>query len=282
MSDPRKNNSLPNIISSLVKNGYHSSFHYGGNTQFAGLQSYLMNAGMQNIYSKLDFSQKEIPYSKWGAHDEIVYKKAFIDIQAMQEPFFSVIYTLSSHEPFDMPTPIKDFNLAKKEDNKFLNSIFYADSCLGSFYKTLKNSDKWKNTLVIITADHGVLQLGLNDDHVPERFHIPLIFTGGALDSIGIQNNQIGSQVDISKTILNQLNIASDDFVYSKDLLVNNPHPYALYVFTNGFGYISNDVVFHHNYKSNKVGYFMGDADIELEKSGKAYMQALYNDYLKR
>ena len=42
------------------------------------------------------------------------------------------------------------------EDEKFMNSVYYTDKCLGDFVEKLRKRDDWDNTLVIMVADHGV------------------------------------------------------------------------------------------------------------------------------
>ena len=74
-------------------------------------------------------------------------------MKTVKEPFFNVVLTLSSHEPFDVPMdPVFSGN-----DNmtKYKNSVYYADKALGSFLDWAKGTDWWKNTLVIMVADHG-------------------------------------------------------------------------------------------------------------------------------
>ena len=89
---------------------------------------------------------------------------------------------------------------------KYLNSIAFTDSVLGSFYDQLKNTKLWKNSLLIIVSDHGhYLPVNVSQDE-PAHYRIPLIFTGGALypkyrNMINLSNV---SQTDIPNSILRQ------------------------------------------------------------------------------
>jgi phosphoglycerol transferase MdoB-like AlkP superfamily enzyme len=104
-----------------------------------------------------------------------------------------MLFSLSSHEPFDVP------NFQRLED-PYLNSIAYTDSCLGVLVRKIKKSDKWKNTVLIITADHGTIRPDNPPLYDPTNFKIPLLITGGLVQNDTIVN-EIVSQSDIPATI---------------------------------------------------------------------------------
>ena len=101
------------------------------------------------------------------------------------------------------------------------------------FIKKLKNNEKWDNSLVIITADHGII-LGAKKHtrihHKPIQFHIPLVWTGGCVSQDTVVKN-FGDQTDIGFTLLNELNINHTPNYYQKDLKDNS---WAFYTFNYG------------------------------------------------
>jgi phosphoglycerol transferase MdoB-like AlkP superfamily enzyme len=97
---PEKTRTLPHLPSLLKKEGYQTSFYYGGETEFANMKSYLLGAGFDKITDVKNFEAKE-RNSKWGAHDHVVMNKIKKDIQSTGRPFFIHWLTLSSHEPFE-------------------------------------------------------------------------------------------------------------------------------------------------------------------------------------
>src|SRR5690606_4864142 len=137
----------------------------------------------------------------WGVHDEYVFDRLLTDLRNEKQPFFSTMFTLSSHEPYDVPV---NFIPGNKNEVKFCNSIKYTDSCLAVFLNKAKEESWWDNTLVVIVADHGHVFPGINDwpVRVPEEFHIPMLWTGGALKQKGVVK-KIASQTDIAATLLN-------------------------------------------------------------------------------
>src|SRR5262249_9820524 len=142
---------------------------------FANMKSYLIDGGMQHIVDKDDFIASQMS-AKWGAHDEFVFERQAKEMKTAQQPFFSVILSLSSHEPFQIPIPSKFPGSA--DSLLFKSACYYTDQCIGNYFRSVKNEDWYKNTLFIIVADHGhrlPRNRGFGD---PGRFHIPLIMFG--------------------------------------------------------------------------------------------------------
>jgi phosphoglycerol transferase MdoB-like AlkP superfamily enzyme len=274
---PTKTQKLPSITQALEREGYHTSYTYGGELEFANIKSYLINIGFNKLISKYSFPTDERTTS-WGVHDQYVFNRFYENVQQEKEPFFAALFTLSSHEPYDVP--FSKFR-SSDETSKFRNSIAYTDSCIGVFMHQLKQSALWNNTLVVFVADHGHPLPGHDRNDVPSKFHIPLIFSGGALKDKGVITT-IGSQTDIVKTVLDQLNINAEQFKWSKDLLDSAAKPFAFYCFNNGFGFVTPAQTFTMDNVSQKIIYTKGNVDSSSITNGKAYMQFSYQDYLNR
>ncbi|HSN09496.1 MAG TPA: hypothetical protein VLS85_10665, partial [Hanamia sp.] len=112
-------------------------------------------------------------------------------------------------------------------------------------------------------------------------FHIPLIFSGGALKLKG-KINTVGSQTDIATTLLDQLGASSKEFVWSRDLLDSAARPFAFYSFNNGFGFVTTNGIETMDNVSKKPIYKTPGFDTSQIKYGKAYMELSYQDYLNR
>ncbi len=272
---PQKTQKLSFLSHELEHLGYTSSFVYGGDADFANYRSYLTDGRFKHITSVDDYPE-ELDDSKWGVADQYVYDQTLFEIDSTRQPFFKVVLTLSSHEPFKVPmeTIIK----GQDEASKYMNSCYYADKSLGEFIQKAKQSSWWANTLIIITADHGHRLPGIKRTEVREKFHIPMVWTGGAIlkDSV---INKIGNQSDIANTLLNQIEKPSPDLIFSKDLFGNNTNDFAVYIFNDGYGYIDTDRYFIYDNPGKQ--YLRKDGvqqDDELNFA-KAYVQKLYSDY---
>ena len=275
---PAKTQKLPSITQALENAGYHTSYTYGGELEFVNIKSYLVNVFFDKMISKYSFPISERNTS-WGVHDQFVLDQFFYDVKQEKQPFFATLFTLSSHEPYDVPK----FSKFKGNDqtSEFRNSVAYTDSCIGVFMNRLKNDSLWKNTLVVLVADHGNTLPGNDPNDRPSKFHIPLIFSGGALNQKQVIST-IGSQTDIVKTVLDQLHISAEKFKWSTDLLDSSAKQFAFYSFNNGFGFIDTSGIITMDNVSQKIIYATKGVDSRSINFGKAYMQLSYQDYLNR
>ncbi len=102
IKEPKKTQSLPSLVKIFDGKGYHTSFWYGGEINFANFNSFVIGSGFNEIVTKNDFDPVNYN-SKWGVHDHIFLGALKDSMKSVQEPFFKVALTLSSHEPFDVP-----------------------------------------------------------------------------------------------------------------------------------------------------------------------------------
>ena len=108
-----------------------------------------------------------------------------------------------------------------------------------------------------------------------------MLWLGGALSKGGIKIDKFGSQVDIPVTIADQLDIKSD-FPFGKDLLSDESKSFAFYSFNEGFAFITDSSSVIYDYKLKQPVMVEGVNEQSAENLGKAYLQVLFNDYLKR
>jgi len=278
IKEPKKSQSLPSLIKILNEQGYYSSFWYGGEINFANFNSFVIGSGFRDIITKNNFDPVNYN-SKWGVHDHVLFNALEDSMKAIKEPFLKVVLTLSSHEPFDVPME----PVFAGEDNltKYKNSVYYADKSLGTFLDWAKETDWWGNTLIIMVADHCCRVSTDMLIYSQEVFKIPMLWVGGALSKKSIRIDKLGSQVDIPITLLNQLGL-SGSFPFGKDLLSDESNSFAFYTYNEGFGFITDSAAVAYDQKLKKPVLKEGKDSDSAEKSGKAYLQVLFNDYLKR
>lgn len=276
MKYPAKSQTLPSLAKSLVKEGYTADMLYGGDINFTNMQSYFFSSGYSHITADRDFPLKS-RLSKWGANDDVTFPYLYESLRKRTDadaPWLSTFLTLSSHEPFQVPFD--------HLENPYLNSVAFTDSCLGDFIDRLKTTSVWQNLLVIFISDHGFHYPQELSDYEPRRFHIPMLWVGGAVKRPEVIETY-ANQTDLAATLLNQLDLPYDEFIFSKDIL-NPCHPhYAFYTFPNGFGFIDStgfSVYNNENNQSLMKSSDEGDA-LRLDK-GKALLQTLYDDLGKR
>lgn len=283
MKTPAKAEKLPSLNKELEKQGYHSSFYYGGEIEFANMKSYLINAHCTKIIDKNNFEKKEMN-SKWGAHDEFVLQKQIRELNQEKQPFFSIALTLSTHEPFEVPmnTP---FN-GHLESEKFKKAAYYTDQCLARYFYEAKKQPWYRNTVFVLVADHGHrLPLHRNMDY-PEGRKIAALITGGALlDSYRGQTvDKICSHHDWPAILLSQMKLPHHVFTWSNDVLNPSTKAFAYYSNENVLGWITPQQNIVYSFAAQKVTDLQPKTQSTLNDTlltqGKAYLQTLYQEYL--
>jgi phosphoglycerol transferase MdoB-like AlkP superfamily enzyme len=278
IKEPKKSQSLPSLVKILIDNGYHSSFWYGGEINFANFNSFVIGSGFHDIITKDNFDPVNYN-SKWGVHDHLLFQALKDSMKTVKEPFFKVILTLSSHEPFDVP--MEPVFKGSDDMTKYKNSVYYTDKTLGSFLDWAKSTDWWNNVLVIMVADHAARISSDMPNYKKNVFKIPMLWVGGALSKRGIRIEKLGGQVDIPSTLLDQLGIASS-FPFAKDLLSDQSKSFAFYTYNEGFGFLTDSSAVSFDLKSKMTVLREGKNPESAERKGKAYLQVLFNDYVKR
>ena len=281
MESPRKSTQLPVLSQFFNQNGYSTAFYYGGETEFANMKAYLMNGGFSKITDKTAFNKADLS-SKWGAFDHVVFRRVNSDLDTMKPPFFVNLLTLSSHEPFEIPTDWQVKNQAPTDDidEKFRRVHTYSDAALGEFIRTAKQKSWWKNTLIIVVADHSSSHLEPKNDWF-KRFHIPMLWLGGALSVRDTTVATVGSQADIAATLLAQLKInRNKSFQWSKNILDKKQTPFAYFAFQQGFGFVQKNGRFVFDTEGSFIMQQSGVVDSNALKSGKAYLQTTFQNYI--
>jgi phosphoglycerol transferase MdoB-like AlkP superfamily enzyme len=273
---PNKTQKLGIISKEMLKNGYHTSFYYGGNIDFASLRSYLINGNFQEIISASAFGRAD-QTERWGVPDHLTFQRLMDDCGNSSVPFFKVLLSLSSHEPFDIPVKPRFGN--KTVDERISSSAFYTDSCLGDFIEKAKHAAWWKHTLIIMLADHGTIFPGNTIVYYPEKYRIPMIWTGGAIKSDTTISIYF-SQADLAKTLLNQLDIEASAYHLSRDIF-SAKNNFAFYEYNNGFGMISDSGGYVFDNDLMKVILSHGNVSGFFLQGGKALQQEVYEVFLR-
>jgi phosphoglycerol transferase MdoB-like AlkP superfamily enzyme len=281
---PAKTRALPSLSRDLESAGYRTAFYYGGELEFAGLKAYLVNQRFDTLVSRTEFPRERWS-SKWGIHDGPVAERLLQDLSRSTVPFFTVWLTLSSHEPFDVPMthrfPGADWQ------SQYLSSMAYTDQVLADLIRRARGTSWWKNTLVIIVADHGRRVLPLDSAAYHRRpdgsSRIPMLWLGGALAVRDSVVHEVGSQLDIAPTVLGLLGLeGAGQYRWGHSLLGADRSHYAYWGFDEGFGLVRdvNQLVFDH--RAGRLVFTTGKPDTADVTLGKALLQLTYQEYLDR
>lgn len=282
---PEKMRKIPAISQKFAERNYKTSFFYGGESEFDNYKAFLLSHSYEKITDKNSFEKKDMN-SKWGAYDDLVFKKQLQALNSTKQPFFSTILTLTNHEPFELPVSHK-FGTANNLQ-KFKGTAYYTDSCLNAYLQSAKKQPWYKNTLFIFIADHGHLYPKENFEIFhPKRYHIPLLFYGDVIQPQfkGKKMEKTGSQQDLAATLLKQLGFDTKEFLWSKNLLNPYSKSFAFFSWDDGLGFVNNNqcVTFdnigkHILFNSNPTDTTQTKINLNL---GRSYLQSAYQQFIK-
>ena len=273
---------LPSLNKRLIKLGYNTSFYFGGQLTYANIKSYMYFNQFHKIKDIDDYDSK-IPKGKLGIHDQYTLTDHINELNQKPIPFFSGIFTVSTHSPYDIPMKWKINKGGNERD--FLNAAWYSDSCIGAYINECKKQSWYKNTLFVLVADHSKHTHYDRNYFEPLNRHIPLLFFGGVVkpEFKGKINPVLGSQNDLVCTLLKQLNEGTSEFKWSKNLMNPNTQEFAYYALTGGFGWCTPQQSLTFNYQNNTNDWntcINQNYTDSLNSSGKAYIQVLFQEYL--
>jgi phosphoglycerol transferase MdoB-like AlkP superfamily enzyme len=282
IKEQAKFSKLPCLNKQLLEKGYNTSFYFGGQLTFANIKSYLYFNKFDKIKDIEDYDQ-DLPKGKLGLHDQYTLADHLQELNNKPQPFFSALFTQSTHSPYDIP--IKWVIKKGGSEQDFLNGAWYSDSCIGAYINECKKQAWYHNTLFIAIADHSKHTHYNRNYFEPLNRHIPLLFFGEVIHPAyrGKKNHLLGSQHDLVATLLNQLNLDARPFKWSKNLMNPYTKGFGYYALNNGFGWVTEDCWLAYNYQSKQNDWNLCKEKMEeekLQKDGQAYLQVLFQEYL--
>jgi phosphoglycerol transferase MdoB-like AlkP superfamily enzyme len=145
-------NSLPGL---LEKKNYSTAFFHGGNNGTMGFDHFARMAGFEKYFGRNEYGDDKDYDGAWGIYDEEFLQYSVRQMNEMTQPFFSCVFTLSSHHPYSIPEKYKGRFI--KGTLPIHECIQYTDYSLRKFFETASSMPWFDSTLFVITADHTAL-----------------------------------------------------------------------------------------------------------------------------
>jgi len=200
----QKTNSIPSLLS---KEDYDCSFYHGGNPGTMGFDAFAEMAGFHSYIDLSQYPNYENDFDgKWGIFDEPFFQFYKSELDQKKEPFFSTLFSLSSHHPYTIPEKHK--GKFPKGEIPIHETIGYTDHALKGFFEEAKKSNWFENTLFVITADHTFTATHKEYQNSNGLYEIPLLIYNPA-DTSFKSVTKICQQTDILPTIVDELNLST-------------------------------------------------------------------------
>lgn len=279
---PEKYKRLPSLTKQLNNNGYHSSFYFGGQLIYGNIKSYIMYNQFHRIVEGEDF-KSSVPRGKLGVHDEFLFQRNISDLKVEPQPFFTTMFTMSSHSPYDQP--INNKITKEVPEKEFVNSAWYTDYALGKFFEDAKKQPWYNNTLFILVADHSHVSHQQHALQTFEYHRIPMLWFGPAIrpEFHGKRIDQIASQTDLPATLLKQLGLNASEFPWSKNLFNPYTPQFAYFESNDGLGWKTPVGYFVYSHLQDQ--YLDKKIDPKEEektiKEGRSYLQEVFRQFLE-
>ena len=230
-----KVNGLPKI---LKKEGYTTSFFHGAFNGSQNFDQYAKVAGFESYYGKDEYQGPEAFDGKWGIFDEEFLQFFCKKITTFKQPFFTSLFTISSHNPYIIPEKYK--GKFPKGKTTIQESIGYTDYALRQFFKAAKKQGWYKNTLFVISSDHTSAEGDQAFDKTNiGKFSIPILFLDPSNPELVGTNEKNFQQIDIMPSILDYLNIKTEMVSFGKSF--KSKDNFVVYYLQGTYHYIQDD-----------------------------------------
>lgn len=219
------------LLNILRKKGYTGYFGVSHDPNFDNMAGFLRGNGVDHVISQFDFHRDEV-LSSLGVADHKLFEKMNEQFRNAREPFFGVVLSTNNHGPWIIPqVPGKEFR----------STFHYTDWALEHFFDLAAHEKYFRNTIFIITGDHGRAETSGYDFNL-QLTHIPCLIYNPDIIKPEIVKNVTG-QIDLSQTILGQLKMDYRTTNLGRDVLhmPNQFGGYALMQEGKMLGFIWND-----------------------------------------
>ncbi len=205
----------------LKRDGYVTSFLYGGRGIFDGMRSFVDRNGYDEFIEQKDFENPSFT-TVWGVADEDLFYhgvKRLRELHTAQKPFFATFLSVSNHKPYTYPKGrIAENPDAERRDY----AVKYSDWSLGEFFRLAKKEEFYKDTIFLVVADHGARVYG--SQKIPAHsYEIPLVILGPPEVITPMKVATLGCSLDIAPTIMGLLGRPYKSLFFGRDLLHGDP-----------------------------------------------------------
>ena len=204
-----KINTLPNI---LKKSGYESAFFHGATNGSMRFDGFAKICGYDHYFGRHEYDNDDHFDETWGILDEYFNPWTARKLTELKEPFFSTLFTLSSHHPYFIPKHMK--KKVKYGPQQICASISYGDIALRKFFEEAKKQPWYDNTLFVIVADHTPATKTPLYNQRSHMFRIPIVFYHPKGNVKPEKSDKIFQQLDILPTLLDMLNIETKYYAF--------------------------------------------------------------------
>lgn len=277
----------------LRDKGYKTIALHGYKKEFWNRDTAYPGQGFETFISGKDYKIEE--NIGFGLGDRSFFKQSINYIKKIDRPFYSFLVTLTSHNPYKMPS--KDNVIDLKDEDKgslfgdYLQAVCYTDKAIGEFISYLKDNNLYKNSIIVIYGDHFGLSskdkktnenvsdfLGYDYDF-DEMMKVPLIINIPE-ENVNQTIETVGGQIDFMPTILNLMGIKNKNpFIFGNDLVNAKSGFVASQTYMIKGSFIQDNIIFEMSrdgvFKNSRAWNRVTREPVDLENCREGYKKAI-------
>lgn len=265
-SSPYAKQKIQSLVSICDSMGYETSFFHGAANGSMGFQGFGSILGIKNYYGRTEYNNESDFDGIWGIWDEPFFQFVGRTLGKQKQPFMATLFTLSSHDPFQIPEKYK--SRFKGGPLAIDKCVQYSDNALREFFNYVKTQPWYANTIFVITADHT------NQTYYPEyskqvnRFAVPILFysPNKAFGLKGVRTD-LAQQMDIYPSLVSLIGYNKPFRSWGRSLVSNlaTEPPMVINSTGNIYQYMSGNYIYLFDGK--KITGIFAATDKGLEKN---------------
>jgi len=193
---------LPSLATTLAAQGCRTAFFYPASWAWRGGDEFVRSAGFEFYRDGRD----EPGFTGIGSLDDRwLAREAFRFIDAGNDPFFVMCWTVQTHHPYWFVGEERDYGESDLELHRYLNAVRESDELIGQVWSAIEKRGLAESTLLVVVGDHGqafgqhsqrLHTFGLFEENV----HVPLVIVHDGSLPVG-RRATIGQQIDLAPTV---------------------------------------------------------------------------------
>jgi arylsulfatase A-like enzyme len=193
----------PLLAGSLRRLGYATALFSSERLDGEASDIFLEKAGYQTFY---DFSRdsvenrKKYQLSSWGGREEhtLELMEDWIGHADAGKPFYLEYMTMTTHHPYAVPAEYRGPVKPRDPHSDYLNALSYTDGAIGSLLEFLDKRDLRKNTVIVVTGDHGE---AFGDLHANNLLHGNFIYDENVREFFLLSDGRIAAPGQTEKAV---------------------------------------------------------------------------------
>ena len=287
---PASLNAMSGLARELGENkGYTTAFFHGAQNSSMGFHAFARATGFQRYYGRDEYNADpnfhgdEDFDGTWAIWDEEFFQFYAQQMNKMQEPFMTALFSASSHDPFVVPEKYK--GRFPQGERPLQQCVAYTDYALKRFFEEVAKQPWFKNTLFVITADHVSQQIDPFYCTTLGNYCVPIILYAPGDPSLhGYDEQRVVEQIDIMPTVLAYLHYDRPYIAFGRNMLnTSADEGFALHWLpeSSSYEYVWGDYVLEFDGKDVTAAYAFR-ADSTLTRNVLPTMPTATRDRMER